>query len=74
MCVEYVCCVLLEIYYNVYCRRAPLAAYMCMEAIYAVYYALRSRGVVTSVPHGEVRCINYCSKFCLQTLCFIRVF
>ncbi|XP_065906940.1 transmembrane protein 135-like [Dysidea avara] len=35
-------------------RRAPLTTYMCMEALYAIYYAFKSRGIVTPLPHGEV--------------------
>jgi len=44
-----VLCVLLH------CRRSPLATYVSMEAVYCLYYAFKSRGIVTPLPHGEVR-------------------
>ena len=46
---------ILSVLYLFHYRRAPLTAYMCTEALYAVFYALKSRGIVTPLPHGEVR-------------------
>ena len=35
-------------------RRLPLASYACTEAIYGLYYSLKSKGLVKSLPNGEV--------------------
>ena len=35
-------------------RRPPLSSYMCMEAIYGLFYSLKSKGYVKSFPNGEV--------------------
>ena len=39
---------------NIHYRRPPLTSYMCVEAIYGLFYALKSRGIVKSFPNGEV--------------------
>ena len=39
---------------NTSCRRPPLSSYMCMEAIYGLFYSLKSKGYVKSFPNGEV--------------------
>ena len=55
-------CLLLEHYHvrnnNTHCRRPPLALYMCTEAIYGLFYSLKSKGLVKSLPNGEVRALQ----------------
>ncbi|XP_065907445.1 transmembrane protein 135-like [Dysidea avara] len=46
-------------------RRSPLATYACMEALYGLYYAFKSRGMVTPLPHGEVLLFS----FAMSLLC-----
>ena len=39
---------------DVYYRRPPLASYICTEAIYGLFYSLKTKGYVKSAPNGEV--------------------
>ena len=39
---------------NTHYRRPPLALHMCTEAIYGLFYSLKSKGLVKSLPNGEV--------------------